>query len=574
MNSDGESKLFIDFREAWDSRYPGSELPVAWEEDVRANLEKHESKVLSLREELQKEEMYVEYLNNLLVDIEKHRKELRQGGEERGDEEEESPFVTVINVSSPTGGDDDNSKSDKDSSSGKKPDFSSFQSSQKEENAKKEESCSIKTESVHRGQPDGHSEPRIESGKIKALRANWEKHLIPASVPEPLYDTVPTEEDVCYDNHLLYGGNSLKSDTLSSGDLGFEEELKSSSPLQSGTLSSSDTDGGGFHNLDDERNYVNIQYFLANGRGGSGGNAAASDDDELDESSPRTPERSPGDRVPPPIRARKSPSSPGITYPCVLNSVLDSESVYLEGLSVLLQYMKAMKVTLGTPNPVIPKEDFELIFYKIPELHELHYTFYNSLKKRVNASGPTSVGQPFKMLASRTKTYAAFLKNYPAALSALHRSTETYPQFADLTRSIKLRSVKGLARGQVLSLEELLHKPVARVQKHCLCLQDLIKYSPADSPDLPSLQDALQTVQGFLNDYNVSHAGELFPHQERMMRHLVKNSFIVELFEGSRKLRHLFLFNDVLVCAKYKASGGGRNEKFTFQLKWYIPLAQ
>jgi hypothetical protein len=55
-------------------------------------------------------------------------------------------------------------------------------------------------------------------------------------------------------------------------------------------------------------------------------------------------------------------------------------------------------------------------------------------------------------------------------------------------------------------------------------------------------------------------------------RRQVKNSFIVELSEGQRKLRHLFLFNDVLVCAKYKASG--KNEKFTFQLKWYIPLCQ
>merc|ERR1711902_190512 len=71
---------------------------------------------------------------------------------------------------------------------------------------------------------------------------------------------------------------------------------------------------------------------------------------------------------------------------------------------------------------------------------------------------------------------------------------------------------------------------------------------------------------------------------EQSSRHLVKNSFIVELSEGQRKLRHLFLFNDVLVCAKYKASGSGNHpptggvavgrhqEKFTFQLKWYIPL--
>jgi hypothetical protein len=39
---------------------------------------------------------------------------------------------------------------------------------------------------------------------------------------------------------------------------------------------------------------------------------------------------------------------------------------------------------------------------------------------------------------------------------------------------------------------------------------------------------------------------------DRAQRRLVKNSFIVELSDGHRKLRHLFLFNDVIACAKYK----------------------
>lgn len=50
---------------------------------------------------------------------------------------------------------------------------------------------------------------------------------------------------------------------------------------------------------------------------------------------------------------------------------------------------------------------------------------------------------------------------------------------------------------------------------------------------------------------------------------MVKNSFIVELADGHRKLRHLFLFNDVIVCAKYKASG---RDRFEFELKWFISL--
>lgn len=47
------------------------------------------------------------------------------------------------------------------------------------------------------------------------------------------------------------------------------------------------------------------------------------------------------------------------------------------------------------------------------------------------------------------------------------------------------------------------------------------------------------------------------------------NSFIVELADGHRKLRHLFLFNDVIACAKYKASG---RDRFEFELKWFISL--
>ena len=34
--------------QAWTSRFPQSELPAAWEEDVRANLSKHRTKVVIL----------------------------------------------------------------------------------------------------------------------------------------------------------------------------------------------------------------------------------------------------------------------------------------------------------------------------------------------------------------------------------------------------------------------------------------------------------------------------------------------------------------------------------------------
>jgi len=40
-----------------------------------------------------------------------------------------------------------------------------------------------------------------------------------------------------------------------------------------------------------------------------------------------------------------------------------------------------------------------------------------------------------------------------------------------------------------------------------------------------------------------------------MCRYLVDNGLVVEQVATSRKMRHIFLFNDVLVCARQKVSG-------------------
>ena len=454
---------------------------------------------------------------------------------------------------------------------------------------------------------------------------------------EPLYDTVANEEpEDEYDNHLLYGTNSTtKSGGSSSADLGFDEPKHHHHPNSlaksaqsglsgSGTLSSSETDKSASlkrgislaEEEEEECNYVNIQYFLqaeaaSSGGGGKQSNSSSSNmldtiqsDEELDKEELSSSAEVFHEESESEASSASSEADRSLMYKSILNSIVDSEAAYLECLSVVLQYMKAMKVTLTTSQPVIPREEFDAIFFKIPELHDLHFAFHESLRKQVSTERweGEGVGHTFKMLASRTKIYASFLANYGRALEALRRCSGAYPQFADLTRSIKLRSVKGQPQlsGQSLSLEDLLHRPVARIQKLSLGLQDLLRYAAA--ADRAPIGDALRQMRDFVGEYNSSATAssellfnpqaaaaaagqssqglnqasdlatqQLVQAQQQQRRHLVKNSFIVELHEGVRKLRHLFLFNDVLVCAKYKASSK-RTEKFTFLLKWHIPL--
>lgn len=65
--------VFGDFQRLWVQRFPQSSLSDAWEQDVRASLQRHKQKIQELTKELEQETLYVEYLERLLSDVEKLR---------------------------------------------------------------------------------------------------------------------------------------------------------------------------------------------------------------------------------------------------------------------------------------------------------------------------------------------------------------------------------------------------------------------------------------------------------------------------------------------------------------------
>lgn len=73
----------------------------------------------------------------------------------------------------------------------------------------------------------------------------------------------------------------------------------------------------------------------------------------------------------------------------------------------------------------------------------------------------------FQIMASNIGLYGAFLHNYARATDTVRRCSAHSTQFGEITRDIRLR---GFPKGPGLSLEDLLHKPVARVQKNALVL--------------------------------------------------------------------------------------------------------
>ncbi|XP_040588252.1 breakpoint cluster region protein isoform X2 [Mesocricetus auratus] len=258
----------------------------------------------------------------------------------------------------------------------------------------------------------------------------------------------------------------------------------------------------------------------------------------------------------------------------VLSGILASEETYLSHLEALLLPMKPLKAAATTSQPVLTSQQIETIFFKVPELYEIHKEFYDGLFPRVQQwSHQQRVGDLFQKLASQLGVYRAFVDNYGVAMETAEKCCQANAQFAEISENLRARSNKDAKDSATKnSLENLLYKPVDRVTRSTLVLHDLLKHTPPGHPDHSLLQDALRISQNFLSSINE----EITPRRQSMTvkkgehRQLLKDSFMVELVEGARKLRHIFLFTDLLLCTKLKKQSGGKTQQY--DCKWYIPL--
>ncbi|XP_069353526.1 breakpoint cluster region protein isoform X2 [Eulemur rufifrons] len=258
----------------------------------------------------------------------------------------------------------------------------------------------------------------------------------------------------------------------------------------------------------------------------------------------------------------------------VLSGILASEETYLSHLEALLLPMKPLKAAATTSQPVLTSQQIETIFFKVPELYEIHKEFYDGLFPRVQQwSHQQRVGDLFQKLASQLGVYRAFVDNYGVAMETAEKCCQANAQFAEISENLRARSNKDAKDPTTKnSLETLLYKPVDRVTRSTLVLHDLLKHTPCSHPDHSLLQDALRISQNFLSSINE----EITPRRQSMTvkkgehRQLLKDSFMVELVEGARKLRHVFLFTDLLLCTKLKKQSGGKTQQY--DCKWYIPL--
>jgi len=242
----------------------------------------------------------------------------------------------------------------------------------------------------------------------------------------------------------------------------------------------------------------------------------------------------------------------------LVKNLLDSENSYFDCLDMIRKYMKPLQKSTETSQPILSKQDYEKIFLGLEELHQIHANLLDQLEKIISLwDSSKTIGDVLTSLIDGFGVYKDYINNYKSSQETFLKCRSNSLFDGIVQKDIKIPSLK-----DPIKLDALLYKPVDRMTQYSLILNGLLKYTPEDHADHALLSEATANLFDLIEQVNVNRRDRKAPQ-----RQLLKEGTVVELDDGERKARTLFLMSDVLICAKLKPP------KDAYVCKWYVSLS-
>ncbi|KAM4735403.1 pleckstrin homology domain-containing family G member 4B isoform 3-T4 [Anableps anableps] len=230
----------------------------------------------------------------------------------------------------------------------------------------------------------------------------------------------------------------------------------------------------------------------------------------------------------------------------IMDEMISTEREYVRSLSYIIEHYFPEMERLDLPQDLRGKRS--IIFGNLEKLWDFHSQYF--LKElEASAHSPLSISSCFLRHEDQFGMYALYSKNKPQSDALLSSHGNEF--FKN----------KQLELGDKMDLASYLLKPIQRMSKYALLLKDLIKEcSYSQEQELSDLRTAEEMVKFQLRhgndllamdairgcDVNLKEQGQLRCQDE----------FIV--WCGRRKyLRHVFLFEDLILFSKTKKIEGG-----------------
>ncbi|XP_076357905.1 uncharacterized protein LOC143250793 isoform X3 [Tachypleus tridentatus] len=234
----------------------------------------------------------------------------------------------------------------------------------------------------------------------------------------------------------------------------------------------------------------------------------------------------------------------------IMGEMIQTEQDYVKSLEYIIEnYIPEL---LREDIPQVLRGQRNVIFGNIEKIHEFHNQYFLSeLKNCENL--PFLVGQCFLVYESQFYLYALYNKNKPKSEALMAEYGNTFFK------------KKQLELGDKMDLASYLLKPVQRMGKYALLLKQLLKECPECEPEHEDLKAAEEMVK-----FQLRHGNDLLAmdalrecdvnlkEQGRLLR---QDEFLVWQGRSRKSLRHVFLFEDLVLFSKARRDPERKNQE-------------
>ncbi|WFC97902.1 Guanine nucleotide exchange factor for Cdc42p [Malassezia yamatoensis] len=239
----------------------------------------------------------------------------------------------------------------------------------------------------------------------------------------------------------------------------------------------------------------------------------------------------------------------------VVRELVESERKYVHDLEILQSYAMALSQT-----ELISADTFCLIFGNLNQLVDVQRRFLICIEE--NARRPLieqRFGGIFRDMEEDFSVYEPFCANYAQALDVIVAETST------LSRAKMLPASQNWYLDPSYELPTFMIKPVQRICKYPLLLEQLLKSTSRDVPGWNELAEALPIIKRITDKVNetsrrqenMQTVKDLESRVEDWKGHCLKSfgdlllsdTFLVSKGESEREF-HVYLFETILLCCK------------------------
>uniref|UniRef100_A0A671YKP8 FYVE, RhoGEF and PH domain containing 4b n=1 Tax=Sparus aurata TaxID=8175 RepID=A0A671YKP8_SPAAU len=259
----------------------------------------------------------------------------------------------------------------------------------------------------------------------------------------------------------------------------------------------------------------------------------------------------------------------------IANELLQTERAYVARLHLLDQVF-CLRLTEEAGRGSFPPEVIRNIFSNISSIYSFHGQFLlPDLENCISHwSESPGLGKVMLQHAPFLRMYADYVRNFDQAMELVRTWTERSSAFRNIIQDIQSQE-----ECCSLTLQHHMLEPVQRVPRYEMLLRDYLKKLSEDNPDYEFAHKSLQTIsmaathsnsaihreslKRLLEIYEMVGEEEVvnptndFLREGRLLKLAARNTSAME--------RHLFLFNNFLLCCTPKFSLVG--QRFTVRCR-------